>query len=60
MFKSREGHGYFYVQDFKQIMMHLGERMTDEEFEEYLREGNFERNGKIRIGLRLLDYYTYM
>jgi Ca2+-binding EF-hand superfamily protein len=30
-------------------MLQLGERFTDEEFQDIMRDGNFERNGKIWI-----------
>ena len=44
---DRDGSGTISTSDFRHIMSNLGERLTDDEMEEMMREANVDADGKV-------------
>ena len=45
---DRDGSGTISTSDFRHIMSNLGERLTDDEMDEMVRDANVDADGKLR------------
>lgn len=57
LFSSQDGNGYISAAELRHVMTNLGEKLTDEEVDEMIREADIDGDGQVNYeGKELLTY----